>query len=185
MLAEKELGAGWKEERRRVEDSLGRGNIVCLLFCCGWICSQSSVRKHAFFFLPEEAKPSDFVPLHLYASVLQTVSTSVMFFHSAFYSLTSIIGCLIASCQNHWKELWGQQEKAQQLLIRESDVPVPPPLPSPLLCHFCCFFPRVTNLAHTSTSRQEKLPRRSLLLNFFCYTTGENHRRVSFRRLAK
>lgn len=186
MLVEKELGAGWKEERRRVEDSLGRGGIVCLLFCCGWICSQSSVRKHAFFFLPEEAaKPSVFAPPHLHASAPQTVSTSVMFFHSAFYSLTNVIGCQIASCQNHWKELWGQQEKAQQLLIRESDVPVPPPLPSLLLCHFYCFFLRVTNLAHTSASIQEKLLRRSLLLNPFCYTPGENHRRVSLRRLAE
>lgn len=148
-----------------MEDSLGCDGIVCPLFCCGWICSQSSVRKHAFFFLPE-AKPSDFVPPHLYASVPQTVSTSVMFFHSAFYSLTSIIGCLIASCQNHWKERWGQQEKAQQLLIRGSDVLVPSPLPS-LLCHFYCFFLRVTNLAHTSTSRQEKLPRRSLFIKPF------------------
>lgn len=33
MLVGKELGAGWKEERRRVEDSLGRGGIACLLFC--------------------------------------------------------------------------------------------------------------------------------------------------------
>lgn len=142
----------------------------------GFVLSPQFESMH-FFFLPEESKQSVVAPPHLHSSAPQSVSTSVMFFHSAFYSLSIIIGCQIASCQNHWK--------VQQLPIRESDVPVPPPLPSPLLCHFYCFYLRVTNLAHISASRQEKLPRRSLLLNPFCYTTGGNHRRVSFRRLAE
>lgn len=149
----------------------------------GFVLSPQFESMH--FFLPEkEANPSVFAPSHLHFAP-QSLYPSVTFFHSAFYSLSNIIGYQIASCQNHWKELWGQQEKVQQLLIRESDVPKPPPLPSPLLCHFSCFFLRVTNLAHTSASRQEKLLRRSLLLDPFCHTTGENHRRASFRRLAE
>lgn len=174
---------GEEEQSRRVEGSLERG-IVCLLcVVVGFVLSPQFESMH--FFLPEkEAKPSVVAPPHLH-SAPQSVSPSLMFFRSALYSLSNIIGCQIASCQNHWKELWGQQEKVQQLLIRESDVPVPPPLPSPLLCYFFCFFLHVTNLAHTSASRQENLLRRSLLLNPFCYTTGENHRRVSFRRLTE